>query len=376
MTLGFLAPCLFLSGCSSSNSGATVTTVSVTSSVAGGVLILSQSTTLTATVVGPTDTTVKWVGCTYTTSTTDSTGKVTTKPAVACPTDGTLGTLSNEQATGTATFTAPSTLPDPTTFSGLTVIITVQAVADSSKHGTGTVNLFIDSGITVTLTPSSAAVPTNEQQPFFAVLTNDLKTQGVTWLVTQSTPTAAASSSDPHPFRSLATCTVSGNATGCGSIDANGVYTAPAVVPTASTPSGASTTPTIVTVVSTSVKDPTRFALATITITPCGTVTFNGISPTIAPQGGAYWDIYLDAPNISSASIITLTDANNGRTTLTSTSGQIKVLFPIPTATVPSPPSTGARVRLFAANLARADANPVTISVTDPGQPVTTTPGG
>jgi DNA-binding beta-propeller fold protein YncE len=376
LTLAVLAPCLFLSGCGSKNSGAIVTTVTIQSSVPSRVLILSQSTTLTATVVGPTDTTVKWVGCTYTTSTTDSTGKLTTKPAVACPTDGTLGTLSNEQATGTATFTAPSALPDPTTFPGLTIIITAQSVADSSKAGTGTISLFVDSGILVTLTPSSAAVPTNEQQPFFAVLTNDLKTQGVTWLVTQSSPTAAASASDPNPFKSLATCTVSGNATGCGSIDANGVYTAPAVVPTASTPSGASTTPTIVTVVATSVTDPTRFALATITITPGGPITFNGISPTIAPQGAAYWDIYLDAPNISSASIITLTDANTGQTTLTSASGQIKVLFPIPTATVPSPPSTGARIRLLAADLARADANPVTISVTDPGQPVTTTPGG
>src|SRR5579859_362266 len=373
LTLAVLAPCLLFSGCGGSgSSGAIVTTVSVTSSVLGGFLILSQSTTLNATVVGPTNTDVKWVGCTFTTSTTDSTGKVTTKPAAPCPTDGTLGTLSNEQATGTATFTAPSSLPDQKTFPGLTVIITVQAVADSSKHGTGTINLFINSGISVTLTPGSAAVPTNEQQPFFAVLTNDLKSEGVTWLVTQSTPTTAASSSNPNPYMSLATCTVSGNATGCGSIDANGVYTAPAVVPTASTPSGASTTPTIVTVVATSVTDSSRFALATITITPGGPITFNGISPTIAPQGAAFWDIYLDAPNISSASLITMTDATNVQKPVLP--GQIKVLFPIPTATVTSPPSIGARIRLTASDL--GDAGPITISVTDPGQPVTTTPGG
>ena len=151
-------------------------------------------------------------------------------------------------------------------------------------------------------------MPTNEKQPFFAILTNDLKTQGVTWSLTQSTPTSTTPAT-PNIYAALPTCTVSGNATGCGSIDANGIYSAPTVVPTASTPANASTTPANVTVVATSVEDPTRFALATITITSGGPITFNGISPTIAPQGAIYWDIYLNAPNLSSASIITLTDA-------------------------------------------------------------------
>ncbi len=368
LTLAALAPCLLLSGCSSSSNGATVTTVSVQSSV-GDTLILGQSTNLTAAVVGPTNTNVTWVGCTYTTTTTNSSGTPTTATAIACPKDNSFGTLSNEQTTGSATFTAPSILPDPTKFPLLTIIITVQAVADSSKHGTGTINLFIDSGITVSLTPTTAAVPTNEKQPFFAVLTNDLKTQGVTWSLTQTTPTSTTPTT-PNIYAGLATCTVTGNATGCGSIDANGVYTAPTVVPSASVPANASTTPTSLTIVATSVEDPTRYAIGTITITAGGPITFNGISPTIAPQGAAYWDIYLNAPNISSASLVTLTDAGNGQTTLSSATGQLKVLFPIPTGTVTNPPSTGARVRLFSNNL--ANAGPVTVSVTDPGEPVTT----
>lgn len=381
LTMAVLAPCLLLTGCGSKNTGAIATTVSVQSS-AGSTLILGQSTTLTATVVGPTNTTVKWTGCTFTSTTFSSSGTPTTTPAAACPPDPNhtpsdpnftiFGSLTNEEATGSATFTAPTTLPDQTKFPGLTVIITAQSVADSTKSGT--VKLFIDSGIQVTLTPPTAAVPTNEKQPFFVQLTNDLQQKGVTWLVTQSTPTATSAANNANPYMSLPTCTVSGNATGCGSIDANGVYTAPAVVPTASTPSGASTTPASVTVVATSVTDTSRFALATITITAGGPITFNGISPTIAPQGAFYWDIYLNAPNITSASLITLTDANNGQTTLSSATGQIKVLFPIPTATVTNPTSTGARVRLFANNL--VNAGPVTVSVTDPGQTVTTTPGG
>ena len=69
LALAIMAPCLLLSGCGGSSSGATVTSVFITSSV-GNTLILGQSTTLTATVTGPTNTDVTWVGCTYTTTTT------------------------------------------------------------------------------------------------------------------------------------------------------------------------------------------------------------------------------------------------------------------------------------------------------------------
>jgi DNA-binding beta-propeller fold protein YncE len=368
LTLTILAPCLLFSGCRSSS--ATTTTVTLSSSV-GNSLILGQSTTITATVTGPANTDVNWLKCTYTIAPVNASGVPVTKAAVDCPTDNSLGTLSNEQTTGTATFLAPSILPSPTTYPGLLVIITAQSVATPSK--TGTISLSIVSGITVTLVPSTAAVPVNEQQPFFAILTNDLQNKGVTWSVTQTTPSSTTGTS-PNAYAALPTCTVSGNATGCGSIDANGVYSAPAVVPTDTTPTSTSTTPQDVTFVATSVEDPTQYAIGTITITTGGPITFSGITPTIAPQGAEYWDIYLNAPNFSSASIVTLTDANNGVTTITSGSGQVKVLFPIPTSTVTNPPSTGARVRLFANNLVTP--GPVTISVTDPGEPVTTTPGG
>jgi DNA-binding beta-propeller fold protein YncE len=87
------------------------------------------------------------------------------------------------------------------------------------------------------------------------------------------------------------------------------------------------------------------------------------------------WDVYLDAPNISSASIITLTDQNGGKKTYTSVSGQVKVLFPIPTTAITNPPSTGARLRLLETDLP-ATVSTYTVSVTDPGQPVTQTASG
>jgi DNA-binding beta-propeller fold protein YncE len=370
--------CLWLAGCGGSSS-ANVVTVTISSSV-GTTIILGQSTTLTATVTGGTSTNVmvNWQPCQFTTTTVSGTTTTTTKPA-ACPTDGTLGAITNELPTGTATYTAPSKVPNQTTYPGLQVVLSAQAQSDTKK--TGSVSISLDSGIGVTLTPTTATVPTNEKQQFSAVLTNDLQDQGVVFILTQSVATATIT--EPN----LATCSP-----GCGTITSSGldaaIYTAPASVPTASTPSGVSTTPANVTVVATAKTDNTRFVAGTITIIQGGPIAFNGITPTIAPRGATLWDIYLDAPNISSASIITLTDQNGGKKTFTSiagpsgSGGQVKVLFPIPTSTTASPASIGARLRLLEDDLAPSgtldSTVPLTytVSVTDPGEPVTNSAGG
>ncbi len=364
---------LWVSGCGSSST-ANVVTVTVTSSV-GNTIILGQSTTLTATVSGATNLSVNWENqpCQYTTTTISGTTTTTSKP-IACPTDGSFGTLTNVQTTGTATYTAPTTIPDQTKFPGLQLIFTAQSQADTAK--TGTLAIFLDSGISVVLNLNSATVPTNEQQQFFVQLTNDLENKKVTWLITQSTPTSTI------PYPSLATCSP-----GCGTItpDPNNadvaIYTAPSTIPTSTT---VTSTPAILIIVATSVADNTRFALGSITIIQGGPITFNGISPTIAPQGAAFWDIYLDAPNMSSASKITLNfqDSNNptnfiGSKTYDASNGQIKVLFPIPTTAVANPASTGARLRLLASDLVIPPATgtvSIYVSVTDPGQTVTPPP--
>jgi DNA-binding beta-propeller fold protein YncE len=358
-------------GCGSSSATNTVT-VTVTSSV-GNAIIVGQSTTLTATVTGgtSTNTAVNWQPCQFTTTTVSGT-TTTTSTAANCPTDGTLGTLSNQQTTGTATYTAPIKIPDQTKYPNLQIVITAQSQQDTTK--TGSVKLVLDSGIGVTLTPTTATVATKELQQFNAVLANDLQSQGVTWLVTQSTPTSTIT------VPNLATCSPN-----CGTIDSSGVYTAPATIPTAAAPAGASnlsTTPANVSVVAIAKADNTRFASGTITIIQGGPITFNGISPTIAPQGAALWDIYLDAVNISSGSIITLTDQNGGTKSFTSATGQVKVIFPIPNSTTANPPSSGARLRLLESDLGVVNtgntATPITytVSVTDPAEPVTPTAGG
>jgi hypothetical protein len=258
----------------------------------------------------------------------DSTGKPTTATALPCTSD--TGNIPANSANTTVIFTAPNKIPDPTKFPLLQVIITATSVEDTKKTGTAT--LTLNSGIAVTLTPGTATVPTGEQQNFTASITNDLQSQGVTFLITQGTPTTTT------PFPSLPTCSpVCGTITAPGTGNTAATYTAPSTVPTTAT----------LTVVATSKADTSCsacIALGTITIIQGGPITFNNVSPTIAPQGASLYNIYLDAPFISSSSSITLTGTISGNNiNINSGTGQMKVLFPIPTTTVTNPPSTGAR---------------------------------
>jgi DNA-binding beta-propeller fold protein YncE len=338
---------LAIAGCGGS-SNTNVVTVAVSPSAA--TVIVSQSITLTSLVSGATNLNVTWA-CTYTTTTVDSTGKATTATALPCTSD--TGNIPANSTNTTVTYTAPNKVPDPTKFPLLQVIITATSVEDTKKTGTAT--LTLDSGISVSLTPATATVPTGEQQVFNVNLTNDLQSQGVTFLITQGTPTTTI------PFPSLTTCSPAcGTITTTGTTNTSATYTAPATVPTTAT----------LTIVATSKADTTRFTVGTITVIQGGPITFNNVSPTIAPQGASLYNIYLDAPFISSSSSITLTGAIPGNNILiNSGTGQMKILFPIPTTTVTNPPSTGARIQLTAANLATADT--YTVSVMDPAEPVT-----
>ncbi len=339
---------LAMAGCGGS-SNTNVVTVTVSPSSAS--VIVSQSITLTSVVSGATNLNVTWT-CTFTTTTVDSTGKSTTATALPCTSD--TGNIPANSTNTTVTYTAPNKVPDPTKFPNLQIIITATSVENTKKTGTAT--LTLDSGIAVTLTPATATVPTGEQQNFSVNLTNDLQSLGVTFLITQGTPTTTP----PVPFPSLPTCSPAcGTITATGNTNTTATYAAPSTVPTTAT----------LTIVATSKADPTRFSIGTITIIQGGPITFNGVSPTIAPQGASLYNIYLDAPFISSSSSIKLTGTIPGNViNINSGTGQAKVLFPIPTSTVTNPPSTGARLQLTAQDLQVADT--YTVSVSDPAQPV------
>ena len=362
--LGVIVACAAVAAGCGGGSKSNVVTVAVSPQTFS--VIVTQSLTLTSIVSGTTNTNVTWT-CNYITTSVDSTGKSTDGKQNPCV-DAT-GNIPANSASATVVFTAPQSVPDSTKLPGtnctgsqqnclLRIIITATSVADP-KAKTTPATLFLDSGIAVTLTPTTATVPTStatgqSQFQFSATLTNDIQTKGVTWLVTQGTPTVNSSGVTTVNYPQLPTCSP-----GCGSVDSNGLYSAPTTVPTTAT----------LTIVVTSNADNTRFAIGTITVVAGAAIQFNGISPTIAPQNAVFYDIFLDAPNVTSASTVTVTADGGGSKIYNFASGQLKVLFPIPTTTVTSPASTGVRLRLLQSDLASADT--FTVSVADPAQPVT-----
>jgi DNA-binding beta-propeller fold protein YncE len=333
--LGCTAVCVWLAGCSG---GGTANVVVVTLSPQSATLVVNQSINFVAIVTGATDTSVTWT-CTFTTSTTPA-GSTTPVVSAAAPCTAAQGVLSNTQPT-TVTYTAPASVPNPPP----TITITGTSNADKKKTGTATITL--DSGIRVTIIPATATVATGSSFQFHPTLTNDPLPNDVTWLVMQATATNVISPT-------AASCSP-----GCGSIDATGLYTAPATVPSTAT----------VTVIATSKLDTTRFATATVTVVQAGPITFSNVSPSVAPQGGLFQDIFLTASNLTSSGVAV---SVSGVIPPIDPLSQVKVIF----GPSSSSSSVGARVRLNAQQLAVAGSFTVSITSTNPASPVTTVPGG
>src|SRR5712691_9163865 len=108
--------------------------------------------------------------------------------------------------------------------------------------------------ISIAISPSTASVITNTTQPFSVFVTGS-SDQTATWAVT---------------------CPTGVTAPACGTIDTNGVYTAPKTVPTVSRTNGTATPTTTATITATSHADTTKKATATVTI-------ISGISISISP---------------------------------------------------------------------------------------------
>jgi DNA-binding beta-propeller fold protein YncE len=330
------------SGC-----GGSAVTVGVTLSQSSAVLVPTQVLDLTATVTGTTSTNlnVNWT-CTYTvtTTTTNSGGSTSTSTSSAKTCDSTTGVLSNIQGTS-VTFTAPSQISVPpatatTTTAPPVVTITAAAQVNTNKKATCIVDL--NSGISVTVVPSAAYVPTSQNFQFTAGLTNDSTPNDVTWRLTQEPVTTP-------DLQTADTCSPN-----CGTISSTGLYTAPATVPTAATPSSiTSTTPATALVVAISNLDNTRIGVAVVTIVPAGPITFTAITPTSAPQGGVLEDVYLAAANVNSLTSIFF----DGVAEPTS---QVQVVASVQAGAAPS----GARIRLTQQQLSVGGSH--TISMCNP----------
>jgi hypothetical protein len=314
------------------------------------VMVPTQVQTLTANVTGATDVSATF-DCAYTTTPNPTTAVPSPKPSASAPCTAEVGALSNVQNTSTtvsstATFTAPAVFPDQVKLPNVLVTITATSKSDTKKTGKFTIQF--DSGIRITISPATSTIATGASVQFFARDFNGnlIPNDKLKWDVTFETSSRIDS------------VTCSGGTNDCGKVgpDANGVetYTAPTAIPNAST----LTTPPqnaagIVTIYTYSTVDNARIAQAAITIVQGGDITFSGISPSVAPQGALFQDIFLTATNADSQMGVSLappgvTCPNPACVTLAL--AQIKVVFAVGS----NSSSIGARVRLTSAQLATA----------------------
>jgi DNA-binding beta-propeller fold protein YncE len=155
------------------------------------------------------------------------------------------------------------------------------------------------SSISIAISPTVASVITNTTQTFSAFVTGS-SDQTATWTVT---------------------CPTGVTAPACGTIDTNGVYTAPKTVPTVSSTSGTPTITPTATIKATAHADTTKTATATVTILSGIAIS---ITPTTATVGTT--ENFTFTVNVS----------NPGCVNTVGTSDCIAVTWSVPTSTCPT----------------------------------------
>jgi DNA-binding beta-propeller fold protein YncE len=250
--LGLMCAAVTL-GCSSAPSN-----IVITLSETAVTVVLNTQQPFTATVTGTTNTAVTW-------EVTGATG------AAVAGGNTTIGTIDTN-----GTYTAPAVLPCVPTPTAA-CMVTVTAVSSANTSITASATVTLSSGITITISPSTATIGTLETYPFTATVYGTTNT-AVTWCVDITT-------------NGTTTCTTPNNN---GSIGATtGTYTAPEFAPTAT-----------VTIVATSVQDPSVTAMATVTVITAVDPTVSAVSPNTAPQGSTFEDVYLTGTNFISTTAV------------------------------------------------------------------------
>jgi len=370
---------ILLAGC---GGGTSSNVVSILVNPPAATVIAGQPQTFTATVTGPTTTTTvtDWP-CTYSyvpAATTSNpspkavTGNCTSGGAITGVT-GKIGTwiISTANSSNVLTYTAP----DLADFPNPVPTLTFAATSDADKKKTANAVVYLDSGIRVSVTPTSATVPvglTPAQTVVFVPSFLNANASGQQFkLVQPNTASSVTLDQSPTP-QTPDTCDPN-----CGTIDnATGVYTAPATLPTDTKPAGSkSTAATTVYVVTWNSADPNHYTTATITLVSStnNPVTFSGIYPSVAPAGGLLQDVFLNAKNLLNTTLINFVPPS-AQADLTASSGTplgTTQIFTIPislayctasasgvTPVVTCDASLVTRVRLNAAQLANPEPDP------------------
>ena len=171
-------------------------------------------------------------------------------------------------------FTAPPILPSPAT-----VFIQAASVTDSTKIATATVTVLSD--ISMTLAPASAAVELGAQQTFQASVTSAGRpSSAVLW--TLSGPGCSGFT--------------------CGTVSADGVVTAPQVLPS----------PSSVIITATSVADPSKNAAVIFTVASNFTLFLTGPAVVFTGAGASYVSTLIPAPNSNPNTTISWSLSGNG----------------------------------------------------------------
>ena len=196
--------------------------ITVTVTPTSGSVLLGTSQTLSAQVTNTTDTSVTW------------------------SVNGVLGgTISTGTITAGGTYTAPVDLPSPAI-----VQVTATSQADTTKSATA--QLTITSDIGISIAPPNAGVELGATQAFHAAITSaGHPDTSVRWSLSGASCPAA-----------------------CGSVDLNGNYTAPGILPSNAT----------ATLTAQSVADPSKQISAAINIT--SNFTLQVTVPQGVPAGG------------------------------------------------------------------------------------------
>ncbi|HWX38163.1 MAG TPA: hypothetical protein VNY09_02915 [Candidatus Sulfotelmatobacter sp.] len=175
------------------------------------------------------------------------------------------------------------------------------------------------SGVSLTISPTTASVITNRTQQFSGIVTGSSNT-AITWSLT---------------------CETGVTANTCGSIDAAGLYTAPGTLPTV-TSNGTTTAAPTVTIMATAQADTTKTATATLTIVTGISIAITPTTATVGTTENFTFTASVNNPGCNTTSTTTCDSVTwSLSTTLTGigTIGSTTGVYTAP-GSVPTPSST------------------------------------
>ncbi len=306
-----------MAGCGGNSTTAAVTISGPSLATTGFPVPVNGSVQLAATVSGITAQSVFWQVCLppslSTAPPTNCTPGFSTSqckiPSISTPLTG-YGTV-----TPNGLYTAPAQVPS-------TNVVLAVATSCVDQTAFGTFKIVIESGFTVSITPSSAIVGTNQTYQFNATVRGP-GTSGINWAVCQ-----------PSTGSGGLTC----GGGGIGSISGSGAYSAPGTPPSG-----------VVTIQATLVADPTQTATASVTVVAATAPTIATMDPIVAAAGSAQQDIYLIGTNFLSTEEVFV--GPNGQTPVA-----------VPTTVLST---TLIRATIPAAQLAQAGPAQVTVQTPD-----------